>query len=135
VDFTDHGAEQTLQWALGQGTPAPPATLWIQLHIGDPGPTGVDNPAGNTERQQATFGAITSPGATASTGGGDAEALTDADIVWEGLAATETYSHISLWDDQAAGNSWYKGDLVAPVAVVAGGIFQFLAQNGLAQHA
>lgn len=133
MDFTDHGAEQALQWVLGQGTPAPPAALWIKLHIGDPGATGVDNPAANTERQQVTFDTIVSP-ATSGSANGDADALTDATVEWESLAATETYSHISLWDDGSAGNSWYKGELVAPVGVIAGGIFQFLAQNGLIRH-
>jgi len=133
VDFTDHGAEQALQWVLGQGTPTPPAVLWIKLHIGDPGADGAGNPAANTERQIVTFLTIVSP-AISGSASGDADALTDVNIEWDALPATETYSHISVWDDATAGNSWYKGAMVAPVGVLAGGIFQFLAQNGLIRH-
>lgn len=133
MDLTDHGAEQTLQWALGQGTPAPPAGLFIKLHIGDPGADGTANPAANTERKAVTFLAIASP-AFSGTASGDADALTAANVEWDALPATETYSHISVWDDATLGNSWYKGAMVAPVGVLAGGIFQFLAQNGLIRH-
>lgn len=131
MDFTDNGAEQTLQWVLGQGTPAPPAGLWIALHLGDPGADGTGNPAINTERQPATWQAITSPGIPPD---GSADALTTGTITWLALPATEQYSHISLWDAVTGGNAWYKGALIAPVTVLAGGSFEFQNNNGLLRH-
>ena len=131
MDFTDNGAEQTLQWVLGQGAPTPPATLFIKLHIGDPGPTGVDNPAINTERQPVTFDTISSPGTPVD---GSADSLTLGTVTWSALPAAEEYSHISLWDDLTAGAAWYKGAMVAPVTVLAGGTFEFQTQNGLLGH-
>ena len=130
MDFADYGAEQTLRWVLGQTAQAPPTSLFVQLHIGDPGPDGVANIAGETLRVEYVAGTID------VTGGGTGEAfvLNTGDINWELLAATETLSHVSIWDDVAAGNCWYKGDLVAPVPVVAGGNFQFLDQNGQIKH-
>lgn len=133
MDLTNHGAQATLQWVLGQGALTPPATMWLKLHIGDPGPAGVDNPAANSERQAVTFLPAASP-AISGTAIGDADALTEFNVEWQALPATETYSHISIWDDENAGNAWYKGDMAAPVGVLAGGIFQFLAQNGLIRH-
>ncbi len=70
------------------------------------------------------------------TGGGTGEAsvLNLGDINWEGLAATEVLTHISIWDAVTSGNPWYKGPLVGDVAVVAGGNFQVLSQNGQIKH-
>ncbi len=101
------------------------------MHADDPGATGIANPAANTERQLVTFDPITSPGGSAD---GSAEAVTDADVEWTNVPATEVYSHISLWDDLTAGASWYKSELPTPVQVIAGGTFRFLAGNGLLEH-
>ena len=131
MDFTDHGAEQTLQWVLGQNAPVPPATLYVQLHIGDPGSTGIANPALNTERQPITFDTIVSPGIPTD---GSADSLSVGTVTWSDLPNTEEYSHVSLWDHPTAGNSWYKTALVSPVTVVAGGIFEIQAANGLLRH-
>lgn len=130
MDFTDYGAAQTLRWVLGQTAQTPPSAFYVQLHIGDPGPDAIANLAAETLRVEYF------PGSVDDTGGGTGEAfvVNNGDINWEGLAATETLSHISIWDDPSAGNAWYKGPLVAPVNVVAGGNFQFLDQNGLIKH-
>jgi hypothetical protein len=37
---------------------------------------------------------------------------------------TETYSHVSLWDDEAAGNFLGRDDLSATAAVTAGDTFR-----------
>ena len=131
MDFTDYGAEQTLRWVMGQAAQTPPAQLFVKLHIGDPGADAVDNPAAETTRQEWVADTINAPGGGT---GGNADVLNTGDINWELIAATETYSHISLWDNVSAGNAWYKGPLIAPVPVVAGGNFQFLDQNGLVRH-
>ncbi len=130
MDFTDYGAAQTLRWVLGQTAQSPPTQFFVALHIGDPGALGVANPAAETLRVEYI------PGSIDDTGGGTGQAfvLNNGDINWTGLAATETLSHVSIWDALTGGNPWYKGPLVAPVAVVAGGNFQFLDQNGQIKH-
>ena len=130
MDFTDYGAAQTLRWVLGQTPQSPPASFFVQLHIGDPGPLATANPAAETLRVEYV------PDAIDDTGGatGEADVVNTGDINWTGLAATETISHVSIWDALTGGNPWYKGPLVAPVPVVAGGNFQFLDQNGLIKH-
>ena len=130
MDFTNYGAEQTLRWVLGQTAQAPPSQFFCALHIGDPGADGVDNPAGETLRVEYIPDVIDVVGGAA----GEATVVNTGDINWGGLAATETISHVSIWDALTGGNPWYKGDLGAPVAVVAGGNFQFLDQNGLIKH-
>ncbi len=131
MDFTDHGAEQTLQVVLGQGAPTFPVTLYLKLHIGDPGADGNSNPAVNTERKVVTFDAIVSPGTPTD---GSAVADTAATVTWNDLPATESYSHISLWDAATGGNSWYKTALLEPVAVLQGGFFEIQGGNGFVQH-
>ncbi len=130
MDFTDYGAEQTLRWVLGEGPQAPPTEFFVALHIGDPGVDGVANPAGETLRVEYI------PNPIDATGGGTGEAfvLNNGDINWVGLSDTETISHVSIWDAVTGGNAWYKGQLVSPVPVVAGGNFQFLDENGQIKH-
>ena len=130
MDFTNYGAEQTLRWVLGQTAQSPPTQFFVALHIGDPGPDAVDNPAAETLRVEYI------PGSIDDTGGGTGEAfvLNNGDINWENLAATEILSHIAIWDALAGGNPWYKGPLAGPISVVAGGNFQVLNQNGQIKH-
>ena len=120
ADFTDYGALATLQAVLDQTPPVFPTTIWVKLHIGDPGKDAVDNPAANDERVEITWGAAINTNTD-----GRAQAISDAAVGWGAVPATETYSHISLWDDELAGNPWYKDAMVAPVPVTAGGAFVF----------
>jgi hypothetical protein len=120
ADFSDHGALQSLQWILAQGTPVAPTELWVQLHVGDPGADGSANPAANTTRVQITFGTAANTGTD-----GRAQAASDANVAWASVPADETYSHISIWDDETAGNCWYKDAMLAPVPVTTGGAFVF----------
>ena len=131
MDFTNNGADLTLQWVLGQGTPTPPATMWVKLHLGDPGADGVDNPAINTDRQQITLNTISSPGTAA---GGSADADNSNNLEWTSVPATETYAYISIWDSETVGSAWYKGAMLVPVGVLAGGTFQFLIGNAFVGH-
>jgi len=120
ADFSDHGALQSLQWILAQGTPVAPVSLYVQLHIGDPGADGLGNPAANTERMAIPFDAA----ANLNTDG-RAQASSNANVSWPSVPADETYSHISLWDALTAGNCWYKDAMLAPVPVTTGGAFVF----------
>lgn len=120
ADFTDYGALQTIKAVLAQTPDAFPTDLYVQLHIGDPGADGLGNPAANTLRVIITFGAATNISTD-----GRAQAASDAAVAWAAVPNTETYSHISIWDDLVVGNAWYKDAMVAPVPVTAGGAFVF----------
>ena len=122
ADFTDNGALISLQWVLGEGTPTRPSTFWIKLHTGDPGKDAANNAATETTRQQVTF----DPAANILTDG-RAQVATAATVTWTSVAATETYSHISIWDASTAGNPIFKGAMTASKAVTAGSDFIFPA--------
>jgi len=126
MDFTDHGALETIKWVLAQTPGTPPTSLFIQLHVGDPGADGTANPAVENTRVAVTFDAAGNVGVD-----GQAEALTLGDTTWVAVAATETYTHMSIWDTVTGGASWYKGALAAPVAVSSGSNFTFPAGSKL----
>lgn len=90
----------------------PTADPWIKLHTGDPGEDCTSNAAGNTTRKQVSFGASSSGTATSN-----------ADASWTSVSTTETYTHISLWDANAAGNALWYGALTSSVAITAGQTF------------
>ena len=126
MDFSNHGALETMKWILGQTPGTPPSALYLQLHIGAPGADGASNPAVENLRVVVAFDTA----ANVSTDG-RAQALTLADVLWEAVAATETYTHMSVWDALTAGNCWYQGAVVAPIAVTAGSNFKFDAGSKL----
>ncbi len=92
------------------------ASRYIKLHIGAPGVNGTSNAAGETTRKSIT-GAASSAGVFTST----------ADLIWTTVASSETYSHVSLWDNVSAGNCLWQGSLASTVAVTAGGTFTIAA--------
>jgi hypothetical protein len=99
--------------ALAKGTDYPGnATVFVKLHIGDPGSAGASNAAGNTSRQQATF-AAGSAGANQS----------NADVVWTNVSTAETYSHVSYWTANAAGTFLGSAVLTASKTVAIGDTF------------
>lgn len=87
------------------------STVYVQLHIGDPGETGASNVATETTRKAVTFGAA-SGGAISS----------DAAATWTNVAGTEDYTFISLWDAATVGNCLWSGAMTAN-AVTAGDTF------------
>jgi hypothetical protein len=56
--------------------------------------------------------------------GEDGSMSSSATLEWTNVAATETYTHWSAWDNATAGNCLWYGDLSAPAAVTAGDTFQ-----------
>ncbi|HET9666958.1 MAG TPA: hypothetical protein VFP09_09390 [Desertimonas sp.] len=92
------------------------AQAYVKLHLGDPGEDGTGNPAVETTRKSVSFGAAASGAVTS-----------DAACTWTTVAATETYSHISLWDTvgPGGGNCLWTGPMAAPKAVTAGDTFEF----------
>jgi len=87
------------------GAVVSPTTVYVKLHTGSPGETGTGNPAANTTRKAASFGAASNGISTS-----------DADIQWT-LVPAETYTAISIWDDLTAGNCLWFGDLTSSKTV------------------
>jgi len=89
------------------------AATYVKLHTGDAGEAGTTNAASETTRKAISFSAASS-GSMASS----------ATVEWTNVAATETYSHWSLWDASTAGNCLWTGALSSSAAVTAGDTFQ-----------
>lgn len=82
-----------------------PATIFGQLHTGDPGASGTGNVATTSTRQAFTFGA-------ASAG---AIALSNSPVFTG--AATETITHISFWSASSSGTFYWSAALTASKAI------------------
>lgn len=111
--FSDLVANSWLD-AVARATSYSEAAVYVQLHLGDPGAAGTSNPAANTTRQQATFGAAASSRAISNT----------VAVEWTSVPNTETYSWISLWDASTSGNFLGRDDLSSSAAVTAGDTFR-----------
>jgi len=84
---------------------------WVKLHIADPGAAGTSNPAGETDRIQATWGAAS----------GAVKSNTNA-LTWTGVSNTEDYTHFSVWTASTAGSFGFSGAITAN-AVTSGDSF------------
>ena len=115
---TDYLEAEVVDHVLGTGAFTMPTGVYIKLHIGAPGETATANAAAETTRKVATWSA-------ASVGTGTA--ALSATVTWTSVAASETYSHFSLWDAATAGNALVVGALDSAVAVTAGGTFNLTA--------
>lgn len=100
--------------ALARGVPYDNDEVWVKLHLGDPGAAGTANPAAETTRKQATFGAGASGGAISNT----------VVIEWTALPAAETLTHVSLWSASTAGTFLGSDDLSSPAAVEINDVFR-----------
>lgn len=83
-----------------------PAATYIKLHTADPGAAGTTSPSAVTTRQAATFSAAS----------GGAIALSNSPAFT--MTATETISHISVWDASTAGNFLWSAALTTAKSVV-----------------
>ena len=92
------------------------AAAYIKLHLGDSGEDGTANAAVEALRKSISWSAA-SAGSKASS----------ATISWTNVAATETYTHWSMWDALTAGNCLWTGALSASAAVTAGDTFEITA--------
>jgi hypothetical protein len=90
---------------------------WIKPHVGDPGAAGTANPATETTRHQATMAAA-SGGSAAST----------VDLSWTGVAATETWTHFSMWTASSGGTFLWSGTITGG-SVLVGSNFTISAGN------
>tara|TARA_R110002126_G_scaffold189832_1_gene337994 strand:+ start:307 stop:690 length:384 start_codon:yes stop_codon:yes gene_type:complete len=76
------------------------STVYIKLHIGDPTSTGTANPATETIRNTASFGAASAGSLTS-----------DADVTWANIAGSQTATYFSAWDAASAGNFLFSGSV------------------------
>ena len=86
--------------ALLDGT-ALPATLYIQLHTGNPGANGTANVAAVSTRKSFSRTAASSGVVTNST-----------EIQWLNVPATEDITHISIWGSLTLGICWFIDNIV-----------------------
>lgn len=105
-------AENAILDAIFNNTALQKSARYVKLHTGDPGEAGTNNAAGETTRKSVT-GAAASSGTFTSVN----------DLSWTSVSTSETYSHISIWDDPTAGNCLWTGALTASKAVNAGDTF------------
>ena len=85
-----------------------PATLYVQLHVGNPGAAGTANVATLSARQSFTRGAAT------------AGAASNVNLLqWLSAPATEDLTHLSVWSASSAGTCWFVGGITdSPASAV-----------------
>jgi hypothetical protein len=88
--------------ALGNNSSFAVTTVYVKLHVGDPGANGTSNAATETTRKTASF-------AAASTG----SIASDADISWTNIAGSQDATHFTAWDNETAGNFLFSGTVTA----------------------
>jgi hypothetical protein len=84
--------------AVGNATAYSAASVYIKLHVGDPGAEGTGNPATELTRKLASFGA-SSAGTITS----------DADISWVNISGSQDATFFTAWDNLSAGNFLFSG--------------------------
>ena len=113
MSISNYAELKILEHTTGKTAWTMPTTVYVKLHLGDPGEAATSNAAANTTRKVAAW-AVAASGAIA----------TSATLEWTNVSNTETYSHWSLWDDATAGNALWTGALSTSAAVTAGDTFQ-----------
>ena len=113
MSISNYAELKILEHTTGKTAWTIPTNVYVKLHTADAGEAGTSSAATETTRKVAAW-------ATASSG----SIATSATLEWTNVAATETYSHWSLWDDVSAGNCLWAGALSSSAAVTAGDTFQ-----------
>lgn len=96
------------------------AAVFCKLHVGSPGEDCTTNPATEVIRKAIVW----------DSGGAALGALTiEEDLVWVDVAADETFTHVSLWDDvdDGQGNPLWYGPITPNKVVNAGDTFTIVA--------
>ena len=90
----------SLMDAVGNATSYSEGAVYVKLHVVDPGANGTGNPAPETTRKLASFGA-SSNGVITS----------DADISWVNIAGSQDATFFTAWDNLSAGNFLFSGSI------------------------
>lgn len=104
MSLSNYAENKLLDVVFNQASSGLSANLYVKLHTGDPGEDCTSNAATETTRKQASFAAA-SGGSIAS----------DGTLTWTNVAATETYTHASIWDHATVGNPWFYGAFTDPI--------------------
>lgn len=99
--FTPYFANKVMDHCLGAVSWTPPATVYLQLHTGDPGPDGTASASATTTRRAATWSASAN-GRISMT----------SDLTWT-AAAKESISHVSGWDASTSGHCLFTDEFDA----------------------
>lgn len=99
--------------------PAKAEKTYVKLHKGAPTDDGTAEAAGETTRKEATWGAVTEGNPSYIELGNTPE--------WTAVSTSETYTHVSVWDNSTAGNCLGSGALEASKAVSSGDTFKLTA--------
>jgi len=113
MSISNYAELKILEHTTGKTAWTIPTDVYVKLHTGDAGEDGTSNAASEATRKVASW-------AAASSG----SIATDATLEWTNVAATETYSHWSMWDALTSGNCLWTGALSSSAAVTAGDTFQ-----------
>lgn len=97
----------------GVGSAYYAAGTYLQLHTGNPGENCTASVATENTRQPVAFNASSSGSKSSS-----------ATVTWTNVAATEVYSHWSMWDAVSGGNALWYGALSSNASVTAGDTFE-----------
>ena len=84
--------------AVGNATAYSATSVYIKLHVGDPGADGTGNPATELTRKLASFGAASAGTITS-----------DADISWVNISGSQDATFFTAWDNLSAGNFLFSG--------------------------
>jgi hypothetical protein len=116
MGIIDETSRNAMLNAYARGTSyAGNATLYVKLHVGDPGADGTSAPAAHTTRVAITFGSAPSGGTVSNS----------ANVDFADLTANETISWVSLWTASTGGTYRGKDDLATARAVVVGDTLRF----------
>jgi hypothetical protein len=113
MSISNYAELKILEHTTGKTAWTMPTNVYVKLHTSDAGEAGTTAAATEATRKVAAW-------ATAASGA----IATSATLEWTNVAATETYSHWSLWDASTAGNCLWTGALSSSAAVTAGDTFQ-----------
>lgn len=86
--------------AVGNATAYSVTTVYVKLHVGDPGADGTANPATELTRKAASFGGASSGTITS-----------DADITWTNISGSQDATYFTAWDNLSAGNFLFSGTI------------------------
>jgi hypothetical protein len=113
MSISNYAELKILDHTTGRAAWTIPTNVYVKLHTGDAGEEGTSAAATEDTRKVASW-------ASAASG----SIATDATLEWTSVAATETYTHWSLWDASTAGNCLWTGELSSSAAVTSGDTFQ-----------
>lgn len=113
MSISNYAELKILEHTTGKTAWTMPTNVYIKLHTADAGEAATTAAATETTRKVAAW-------ATAASG----SIATSGTLEWTNVAATETFTHWSMWDNLTAGNALWTGALSSSAAVTAGDTFQ-----------